>query len=431
MYTCLVTKIKTSPIPNAETIQKANCSGYQCIVGKNHKDGELGIFFPSDGQISTNMAKANKLCRMDGGYLESNRRVKTIKLMGIHSEGIWLPLSSLEWITTSNPEFVDSFKVKNFVGEISDLKEGDSFTHFNGISVCKKYRIRKQKVKGETKPLTLREKIQKRIDTFFKKGVEKTFPKHYDTEKIQHMFADKHIPQYSSYFITQKVHGTSQRSGYVKRPFWFGYKYFLGTRNTVKSNEKSSEQYRNIAHEIIRSYLRKGEVFYYEIVGYGERGAIMPPHKIKHRLYPTDMYYSYGMKPVSEGSVPKYEENFDIYVYRITQDGRELDYLEMLDRLGGIGIKPVPHIETGYWNSENLKEDNAKQIFLDHLATIADAPNGIDPSHISEGVCVRFETTEGQVLVVKYKSWLFCDCEGIAKNSDTYHDPEDEGLDEE
>lgn len=61
------------------------------------KDGELGIFFPHDGQLSSEMVRSNKLHRNDGGYLEDNHRIRTIKLMGIKSEGIWLSLSSLTW----------------------------------------------------------------------------------------------------------------------------------------------------------------------------------------------------------------------------------------------------------------------------------------------------------------------------------------------
>ena len=97
-YSAIICKIKVSPIPNAEKIQVANCAGYTAIVGIDHKNDELGIFFPHDGQLTWPMVRENKLHRENGGYLEDNRRVRTIKLMGIKSEGIWLSLSSLNWV---------------------------------------------------------------------------------------------------------------------------------------------------------------------------------------------------------------------------------------------------------------------------------------------------------------------------------------------
>lgn len=94
MYTALITKIRTSPIPGADFVQKGNCSGYTVVVGKEVKDGDLGIFFPADGQLSQRMTIENNLYRKDpktgkenkGGYLENNRRVRTIKLRKIPSE---------------------------------------------------------------------------------------------------------------------------------------------------------------------------------------------------------------------------------------------------------------------------------------------------------------------------------------------------------
>ena len=143
MYKAIICKIKVSPILGADKIQVANCAGYTAIIGKDHIDGELGIFFPSDGQVSHEMMKFNKLHRNDGGYLENNRRIRTIKLMGIKSEGIWLPISSLNWtkdkIIKKISRNVPKSLILNLNKEISDLKEGDQFTHINNVYVCNKY----------------------------------------------------------------------------------------------------------------------------------------------------------------------------------------------------------------------------------------------------------------------------------------------------
>lgn len=48
----------------------------------------------------------------------------------------------------------------------------------------------------------------------------------------------------------------------------------------------------------------------------------------------------------------------------------------------------------------------------------------LDDGHIREGVVVRVEGP-GVDFHLKYKSFWFCELEGIAKNKDDYVDPED------
>ena len=89
---------------------------------KSQTDGELGIFFSSDGQLSHDFCMKNNLYRKNptdgtpmGGYFEENRRVRAIKLRGEYSEGFWIPEKSL-----------------SFCGPHS-LKEGDEFDTVNKV----------------------------------------------------------------------------------------------------------------------------------------------------------------------------------------------------------------------------------------------------------------------------------------------------------
>jgi len=443
-YSAIICKIKVSPIPNAEKIQVANCAGYTAIVGIDHKNDELGIFFPHDGQLTWPMVRENKLHRENGGYLEDNRRVRTIKLMGIKSEGIWLSLNSLSWIETyketSNKKLSKklSKEVININKKISELKEGDKLTSLNGVLLCNKYITRGTQEKS-AKKVSIWTKVKSKLRGIFAPKLE--FPKHFDTEKLQHVLSSQKIPYGMQYFISKKVHGTSQRSGFVKSTsllnqfavkLGFKQKYIsvYGSRNLTLPHRSCKDLYRPIAHDLFKGKLNKDEIVYYEIVGFGENNSsIMQSHTISDmklsKKFANPMYYAYGMKKC-ETDQPKYQENFDVYVYRITQNGKNLSPTELEIRTKQLNMKIVPHVWTGIWDPENIEG------FLKDCKKITEE-NGsrseIDDSHIEEGICIRFygplENGEFLDLTVKYKSWLFCDCEGIAKNSDTYVDAEE------
>ncbi len=447
MYSAIICKIKVSSIPNANTIQVANCAGYTAIVGIDHKDNELGIFFPSDGQLTWPMVRENKLHRDNGGYLEDNRRVRTIKLMGIKSEGIWLSLDSLKWTETfkENKKLSKrlSKEVINLNVKVSSLKEGDKLTSLNGVLLCNKYITRGTQEKS-AKKVSIWTRAKNSIRSFFTPKLE--FPKHFDTEKLQHVLSSQKIPYGTQYFISTKLHGTSQRSGFVKSnsifskafaSLGFSSKYIsvYGSRNLTLPNPKCKDLYRPIAHKLFEGKLNKDEIVYYEIVGFGENNSsIMQSHTVSDaklsKRFANPMYYSYGMKKCSDDK-PKYQENFDVYVYRITQNGKNLSPTELEIRVKQLNMKIVPHVWTGIWDPENIES------FLKDCKKITEengSRSSIDSSHIEEGICIRFYGKRdeplggsGEILdlTVKYKSWLFCDCEGIAKNSDTYVDAEE------
>lgn len=447
MYSAIICKIKVSPIPNANTIQVANCAGYTAIVGIDHKDNELGIFFPSDGQLTWSMVRENKLHRDNGGYLEDNRRVRTIKLMGIKSEGIWLSLDSLKWTETfkENKKLSKrlSKEVINLNVKVSSLKEGDKLTSLNGVLLCNKYITRGTQEKS-AKKVSIWTRAKNSIRNFFTPKLE--FPKHFDTEKFQHVLSSQKIPYGIQYFISTKLHGTSQRSGFVKSNSIFSkafaslgfaskYIFVYGSRNLTLPSPKCKDLYRPIAHKLFEGKLNKNEIVYYEIVGFGENNSsIMQSHTIADaklsKRFASPMYYSYGMKKCSDDK-PKYQENFDVYVYRITQNGKNLSPTELEIRVKQLEMKIVPHVWTGIWDPENI------EVFLKDCKKITEengSRSSIDSSHIEEGICIRFYGKRnehlggaGEILdlTVKYKSWLFCDCEGIAKNSDTYVDAEE------
>ena len=63
MYQAIVSKMVVRPHPNADRLQLGDFRGYQVVVGPDVKTGDLGIYFPTDGQLSEEYCSANYLIR--------------------------------------------------------------------------------------------------------------------------------------------------------------------------------------------------------------------------------------------------------------------------------------------------------------------------------------------------------------------------------
>ena len=83
-----------APHPNAERLNLAYPTGteWQCCVGKELVEGELGVYIPIDSLLSPELATTLGLpsAKDDKKY-----RIKTIKLRGVVSQGLLVGLQSL------------------------------------------------------------------------------------------------------------------------------------------------------------------------------------------------------------------------------------------------------------------------------------------------------------------------------------------------
>ena len=127
-YEAYITRLKNvEKHSNADRLQKAQCFGNQVIVDLSYKEGDLGVYFPSDGKLGQEFAEVNNLLRKKdqngnnvGGFIDPvKRNIKAIKLRGEKSDGLFLKLDSLSKFT-----------------DISTLKEGDAITVLNGTLIC-------------------------------------------------------------------------------------------------------------------------------------------------------------------------------------------------------------------------------------------------------------------------------------------------------
>lgn len=442
-YEAIVTKIHTRPHPNADKLLLGTCHGFQVVVGKDTQDGELGVFFPADGQLSNEMCRSNNLysesaCRKLGiivddgtpvgsnpsqnaryGFFSERRRVRAQSFRGQRSEGYWVPLADVRW-----------------TGLMDAPVEGFTFTSLNGYEVCQKY---------ET-PATRHQNAGK---VGRKQRENICFPKHDVTRQFR--FVGNTIPSDAVIYITEKLHGTSGRYGrvldeldYTTLPWYMRffrwllrdtrelreYRYLNGSKNvilekTTGAGYYGTNEFRYRAIENVN--LHKGEVVYFEIVGDVITAGltyrpIMSPQPIKAELkdvrkqYGDTMNYRYGLKP----------GDLDIYVYKIVrmnEDGVGLDlsWPQVKARCNELGLKHVPELS----GPRSLKEFDFPEAGL--AATVdllTEGSSTLDSSHIREGVVLRVESTEG-ISYIKNKSWTFGVLEGYIKDDDTYVDTEE------
>lgn len=191
-------------------------------------------------------------------------------------------------------------------------------------------------------------------------------------------------------------------------------------------------QLRELAVKPFVGNLKKGETVFFEIVGFEPNGKpIMPvvdTTKLKDKefikQYGKLMTFSYGCIPEKEYELPNYlnidnkiyPKQFDVYVYRINmtnEDGFSVEYSweDIKERCKELGVKHVPEIFRGtidhyvIWKNHRQMHD-VKDEFVKLLDEYTNRPDLIDPSHILEGVVVRFDSGF-RFDAYKHKSFQF------------------------
>lgn len=460
-YTGFITTLKNvHKHPNADRLLLAECFGNQVVVSTDYTEGQLGVYFPSDGQLCQEFCEINNLLRKKdengnnvGGYMDERRRVTAVKLRGEKSDGLFLPLTSLANFTT-----------------ISDLHEGDTISVLNGVEICKKY-IPKHNTGS------WHGSSRKKVKVNF----APTFYEHVDTDQLAYHLGDFRAGDVVE--LTLKMHGTSGRTGYLplvkekkrtlfhkifrKHPGTYTeYGYVTGTRRVVLDDKHDGGFYADnqFRHEMAKKFegkLHKGEVVYYEIVGFvNENTPIMSScdnKKIKDKefvkQYGDTTVFSYGCNPYGDWEVSSaapdvlamdeiIKPKCKVYVYRmavVNEDGNvyELSPTQMRLRCEQMGVKCVPVFETFMIPDDHLTIDEIYEDgFKTHLTTPGeyvlhkveqyfDGPDPIGKTHIREGVVARI-VNRPNIAVYKHKNFNFKVLEGIIKDTADAPDMEEE-----
>lgn len=463
---------KLRPHGNADKLQIADFFGNETCVSLDVAIGDKGVYFPTDLQLSAAFCEANGLLRKRdengkeiGGFLDPDKRnVKTIRLRGEPSDGIYLPISAFE-----------------FTGvDLDTLEVGMTVESVNGIEICRKYIPVK---KGPSRTAPQGNKARKK-----KVPLAPLFAEHADTEQLAYNLSA--FKPGDKIEITLKMHGTSGRTGYlpvlkgykVNNPFFKGivdkycntspsnafvqkcldiamrgaepiyeWGYVSGTRrvvlDTFDGGFYGDNAFREQHSRKFEGKLHKGETVYYEIVGFTNTGTPIMGNADNKRLndkefikkYGDTTVFSYGCSPVehpavcatdSHGSkLKEFSETpqSDVYVYRMTmtnEDGVVVEYTPdfMRYRCEQMGVKTVPVFseeiipheyqdESGEWIGVDAGEwvkDLAEKFY--------DGPDPVGKTHVREGVVVRI-VNRPKFCAYKHKNFAFKVLEGIIKET--------------
>ncbi|AYP68305.1 RNA ligase [Bacillus phage vB_BcoS-136] len=416
-YQAYITRIKElKKHSNADRLQVATLFGNDVIVGLDVEIGDLGIYFPTDGKLSEEYAKENKLTRGMGGYLDDEKRhVTSIRLRGEKSDGLFMPIKSLE-------KFID----------ISTLKEGDNVTTLGGKLICEKY-IPKGKRNSNPTP---KQKGQKKEN----KDSFPFFEQHIDTAQLA--YNTRSFKEGDLVYITLKLHGTSQRtahtvkktkSNFIQKLLGFKEKkawdYVSGTRRvTLDSFDGGfygSNEFRKQHHDFFVGKLHKGEEVFYEVVGYAKDEQLIMPECDNKKTKDKEFIKQFGEKTRFTYGCGTGQS--DIYVYRMTmtnEDGHTVEYPWELVKLRceEMGVKHCPELEKFIFTTTD-----------DLLERVSKHENGADPigqTHIREGVIVRIENKK-KFTALKQKNFEFKVLEGIIKSEDVLDMEEENATEQE
>ncbi|MCI7444582.1 MAG: 2'-5' RNA ligase [Clostridium sp.] len=426
------------PHTNADRLQIATIFGNDVIVDLNVAIGDIGVYFPSDLQLSKEFCEINDLVRRKdengnpcGGYLDPDKRnIRPIKLRGEKSDGLYLPIKCLEYTQ-------------------GRLKIGDRIDVVNGHEICCKYiPVIKNKTSSKTKKCN---KVRKHTAP-----VAPLFIEHADTEQLNYNLDAFKVGDQIE--ITLKMHGTSNRVAYVpvlkkfKRTLFdrilgregkpiYEYDYISGTRRTVfdsfDGDFYGSNAFRKQFEDRLRGKLYKGEEVYFEIVGFTDAGTPIMPIGDNNKVG-KDFVKQYGEKTVfSYGCAPNDKDlpQSEMYVYRMTmtnEDGAVVEYTPdfMRYRCEQMGVKCVPVFAKATIDCEGVHvyaPDNELYGFVHETDNVGDTVklvaekyyDGADPigkTHVREGVVVRI-VNRPKFCAYKTKNFSFRVVEGIIKDT--------------
>ena len=445
-YTGFVCQIKNlRDHPNGDNLYLGECFGNTVAVSRNGYIPDMtGVYFPTDGQLSTEFCQNNNLLRLrdenghsipGGGYMDPDKRnVTAIKLRGEKSDGLFLPLTCLDYC------FED--------GAVAHLKIGDTIDVVNGHEICTKYIPRSNKRVGH--PTNGNRTRKRRVP------IAPLFVEHADTEQLAYNLGA--FRSGDEVEITLKMHGTSQRTGYLPvlsgfhRTIWdklfrrdgepiYTYDLVTGTRRTIINGEDGgfygSNAFRMPHAEQFRGKLWKGETVYYEVVGFTDTGtpimATCDNKKLNDKefvkQYGKSTVFSYGCSSTvlvcddTDGRNQKVVGQSDIYVYRMTmtnEDGNVVEYPPdfMRYRCEQMGVKTVPVFWRGIIPENPASADDPTIEPGEWIKNVAerfyDGPDPIGKTHVREGVVVRI-TNKPKFCAYKHKNWYFKALEGIVK----------------
>lgn len=383
-YACSVVEIKTLfPIEGADKIVRAVVNGNNVVVPNTTQVGDKMLYFVSGTRLTDYYCHMNNLYdrseenenTLIKGFISfKQKRVKAIKLRGIVSDGMLMPLTSLEkWKSSIN---------------VSELKVGDEFTDINGEPLCEKYVV---PVKESTQGGAKTPKVNKLKDLI----VDNQFRFHTDTA---HFAKNLHIfKEDTEIIITRKLHGSSlilsnvlinkQLNWKEKVAKFFGVSVPLSEYGIIWSSGKPKGKLPKGIESETNTWESPNPSYYTSDIwakAYKEIG-----HTVEKGISLYGEIVGEGI----QGEAFTYNQKYGIHIYRITQtsvDGSvvEFSWEQVKKYCEKYGLNHVEEYFVG-----KVKELATAE---DLLAYLQDAylNKSYPDCKIDEGICIRVRATD-------------------------------------
>lgn len=276
---CYVNRInKIESISGADNIVLATVNGWNSIVQKGiHSEGDLVLCITTDAVIPDMFAEKWGV----KSYLRKGNRVRTVKLRGVYSECILIP-----------------------------LKDTDIIVRDEGRDCMPYFKIFKYQPPEREVVLSGGKRVKMKDNPNFNKYYK--FPNYKNTP---HMFTEEDFV-----VITRKIHGTNARYGIVRKTKltlwdkikkfftkdkWIDFEYVYGSHNVQKGSDSQGFYDVDIWAEIANRYdiknklwdwvkqhptiFKEGFIIYGEIYGPGIQGEKYCYNKKNHEIVLFDV----------------------------------------------------------------------------------------------------------------------------------------------
>lgn len=235
-YVAKIDEIKE--IVGADKIEQARIGGWNCIIQKGQYDvGDLVVVATTDAVIPESLSDAMNVTN----YLRKGQRVRTVKLRGVYSECLIIPITYI----------------------LQGVKRVEGADVMELLGVFKYEPPVKQITLGSGR--TIRYSENPNFLVYYK------FP---NQKNVPDMFNEEDYVQ-----ITRKYHGTNARYGIVKKiklsfwdkvkkffgfaDKWINYEFVVGSHNVEKGSDSQGFYDTNVWYEIADKYEIKKKMWNY------------------------------------------------------------------------------------------------------------------------------------------------------------------------
>ena len=314
---CYVARIdEIKAIPGADNIEQAVIGGWNCIIQKNqYAEGDLVIVATTDAVIPQELSDAMNVTN----YLRKGGRVRTVKLRGVYSECLIIPLK--------------------YIPFMENYYEGKDMMYAMNIYKYEPPAVQVQLSNGR--------KLKYHQNPNF--GVYYKFP---NIKNVKGIF-----DEFDEVEISRKIHGTNARYGIVKKnklsiwdkvkrffgDEWVEYEYVYGSHNVEKGSDSQGFYDTDVWKTIAEKYNIREKLWYFfknTKEHYGIKDGIV----IYGEIYGPGIQknYDYGLKEIEYAG-------FDITINGEYQPTSRSFVIHNM-----MGLNYVPVLEFNNWSEDLL-----------------------------------------------------------------------------